>query len=384
MLPHKLECFATQSAPRDLAERPFASDYEEELAQLRQRLSLGGIFFLCLLGMGASGYRILEPETTWLTAIYMTITTLTTVGFGEFVGTSSAVRIWTVAILLVGAGTAAYFFTIATAFVVEGSLGHVVWRRRMNKEIAGYTYHYIICGHDETATYSANELRSIRQPVVLVTENPDRANEIRRADPDLPLVIGDPTSDDVLQAAGIARCAGVIACSENTKDNLLITLTARQLNPHARIITRVADLNAEQKARNAGASAVVCPTFTGGMRLVSEMVRPTVVSFLDIMLRDRDKNLRVEEVPIGAGATAVGTRIGDINFRRISNALLLACKVDDGKWVYNPPLEMELMPGYTLIVMGSPEDVLTLRAALHGPIAEMVSDHEGVVAELIR
>jgi len=368
-----------------LAKKAFFSDYEEELAQLRQRLKLGALFFLCLLGLGASGYRILSPGTSWMTALYMTITTLTTVGFGEFVDPTVAVRAWTIIILLVGAGTAAYFFTVATAFVVEGSLGHVVWRRKMNKEIAGYTYHYIICGHDETAKYACAELRSIRQSVVLIIEDPDNAGPIRRDNPELPLVIGDPTSDDVLQTAGIARCAGVIACSENTKDNLLITLTARQLNPNARIITRVADLNAEQKARNAGASAVVCPTFTGGMRLVSEMVRPTVVSFLDIMLRDRDKNLRVEEVPIGAGATAVGASIGDINFRRISNALLLACKVDDGKWVYNPPLEMELMPGYTLIVMGSPEDVLALRAALNGPIAETIEEeHAPIVAELVR
>lgn len=366
-----------------MAERPFFSDYEDELAQLRQRLSHGAVFFLCLILIGTSGYRILSPGTDWLTAAYMTITTLTTVGFGEFVQPTPIVRGWTVVILLVGAGTVAYFFTVATAFVVEGSLAHVVWRRRMNREIAGYTFHYIICGNDETATYAANELRSIRLPVVLVVETAEKAQDIRREFPDIPVVLGDPTSDDVLQAAGVSRCAGVIASSESTKDNLLITLTARQLNPHARIITRVAALTHEQKARNAGASAVVCPTFTGGMRLVSEMVRPTVVSFLDIMLRDRDKNLRVEEVPIGAGATAAGTRIGDINFRQISNALLLACKVDDGKWVYNPPLEMELMPGYTLIVMGSPEDVTVLRAALNGPIAEP-ADRETLIAELMQ
>jgi voltage-gated potassium channel len=366
-----------------LADRPFFSEYEEELAQLRQRLAYGALFFLALIAIGASGYRILSPEANWMTAIYMTITTLTTVGFGEFIEPTPVVRVWTIVILLVGAGTVAYFFTIATAFVVEGSLGHVVWRRRMNKTIASYSYHYIICGNDETATYAANELLSIRQPVVLIADTPEKAQDIRREFPEMPLVVGDATSDDVLQSAGISRCAGVIACSENTKDNLLITLTARQMNPHARIITRVAALNHEQKARNAGASAVVCPTFTGGMRLVSEMVRPTVVSFLDIMLRDRDKNLRVEEVPIGAGATAVGTRIGDINFRQISNALLLACKVDDGKWVYNPPLEMELMPGYTLIVMGSPEDVTSLRAALNGPVAEVL-DQESLVAEFMQ
>lgn len=367
-----------------MADRPFYSEFEEELLQLRQRLSLAALFFVCLIIIGASGYRILSHHTSWLTAIYMTITTLTTVGFGELIGSSAPIRIWTLIILLIGWGTAAYFFTIATAFVVEGSLGHVVWRRRMNKEIASYSSHYIICGHDETARYAADELRSIRQPIVMIVESPERAQQLRREQPELPLVIGDPSSDDVLQTAGIARCAGVIACADNTKDNLLITLAARQLNPHARIITRVAELNAEQKARNAGASAVVCPTFTGGLRLVSEMVRPTVVSFLDIMLRDRDKNLRVEEVPIGAGATSVGTRIGDIPFRRISNALLLACKVDDGKWVYNPPLEMEIMPGYTLIVMGSPEDVNTLRAALNGPLAEYYAADDNVLQPILQ
>jgi len=365
-----------------LADRPFFSDYEEEHAQLRKRLAVAALVFVALVVLGASGYKIIAPETPWLTAVYMTITTLTTVGFGEFVKPSPVVRVFTLCILLVGWGVIAYFFSIATAFVVEGSLGHVVWRRRMNKEIAGYSYHYIIAGDDETATYAANELRSIHQPAVLIVDDPEKAQAIRQSFPEIPLVLGDPSSDDVLQKAGIARCAGLIACSDNTKDNLLTTLAARQLNPHARIITRVAHLSAEQKARNAGANSVVCPTFTGGMRLVSEMVRPTVVSFLDIMLRDRDKNLRVEEVPIGAGAHAVGTRIGDIDFRQISNALLLACKVDDGKWVYNPPLEMELMPGYTLIVMGSPEDVLALRNSVNGAV--QVVENEAVIAEITR
>lgn len=336
--------------------------------QLRHRLALGAAFFVGLILIGASGYRILEGETSWLTAIYMTVITLTTVGFGEFVDPTPAVRIWTLVILLIGAGTAAYFFTIATAFVVEGSLGHAVWRRRMNKKIAGYTSHYIICGQDETATYAANELSSIRLPVVLVVDRQETAQEIHRDLPDIPMVVGDATTDAVLQAAGVDRCAGLIACSENTKDNLLITLTARQMNAHARIITRVAAVSAERKARNAGATAVVCPPFTGGMRLVSEMVRPTVVSFLDIMLRDRDKNLRVEEVAVTADVAMVGTPIGDVDFRAISNALLLACKLDDGKWVYNPPPEMELLPGCTLIVMGSPEDVMALRRALAAPV----------------
>lgn len=235
----------------------------------------------------------------------------------------------------------------------------------MIKEIASFTDHHIVCGSDETALYAARELRSVKLSCVLLCERSEIADEFRKELPDIPVLTADASDDEALLAAGIERAAGLIACEEATKDNLLITLTARQLNPKVRIICRVAEVSAEQKARNAGANSVVCPNFTGGMRLVSELVRPTVVSFLDIMLRDKDKNLRVEEVKIAGDSVVVGRKFGELDLRVVSNALLMACRMGENRWVYNPPGEIEILPGYVLILMGSPEDVNAVRHALN-------------------
>jgi voltage-gated potassium channel len=343
---------------------------EDEVQVLRKRLVYGIIFIVGLFVFGTVGYKLLDPNVTWLDALYMTVISLTTTGFGEYVQPTPTVRSFTIGLLIVGMLGAAYFVTTATAFVLEGSLGHVVRRRRMLKEIASFTEHQIVCGSDETALYAARELRSIKKSCVVVCAKSEVAEEFRKDLPDVPIMTADPTEDSTLQAAGIDRAAGVIACEEGTKDNLLITLTARQLNARVRIITRVAETHAEQKAKNAGANSVVCPNFTGGMRLVSELVRPTVVSFLDIMLRDKDKNLRVEEVRIAGDSCVVGRKLGEIDFRSISNALVMACKLGETRWIYNPPGDLEVLPGYTFILMGSPEDVNAVRYSLNQPARE--------------
>lgn len=351
--------------------------YEEDVRTLRRRLAVAALGLFALFAIGVIGYKILRPDTSWLDALYMTVISLTTVGYGEFVEPTPAVRIFTMALLIVGMVSAAYFVTTATAFVLEGSLGHVVWRRRMIKEIASYENHHIVCGSDETALYAAKELCAVKLKCVIICEKNELAEEFRKELPGVPVFTADATDDEALQAAGITRAAGVIACEEGTKDNLLITLAARQLNPNLRIITRVAEVTAESKARNAGANSVVCPNLTGGMRLVSELVRPTVVSFLDIMLRDKDKNLRVEEVKIAGDSVVVGRKVGDIDFRSISNALVLACRMGDARWVYNPSDDLEVKPGYIFILMGSPEDVNAVRNALNqaareGPLPRFI------------
>jgi voltage-gated potassium channel len=339
---------------------------DEELSQLRRRLTTAALFLFGLLCTGVLGYKIIVPGTSWLDAFYMTVITLTTVGYGEVINVegSTGGRLFTMILLVVGVGGAAYFVSTATAFVVEGQLGHVFWRHRMKKEIAQLTGHYIVCGSDEAAVYATQELRSVRREVVAICEDPARVEQLRRDLVDVPLLIGDPGSDDVLLEAGIKRAAGLIASTEQTKDNLIITLTARQLNSRLRLITRVADVSAEQKARNAGADAVVCPNYAGGLRLASELVRPTVVSFLDIMLRDRDKNLRVDEVALVQNCVAIGKCIDELALRDVSNALLLACRMKDGRWIYNPPGTLEMAPGMTLIMMGSPDDLAAVRACV--------------------
>jgi voltage-gated potassium channel len=153
-----------------------------------------------------------------------------------------------------------------------------------------------------------------------------------------------------------------VVCIDDDKDSLVVTVTARQLNPQARIVARATDQRGVERIKHAGADAVIAPSHIGGMRMASEMVRPSVVGFLDKMLRDRDRNLRIEEIEVPAGSSFAGHDVGDIDFRTEGNLLLLAVhQPDEGEYVYNPPLNHRVKPGSQLIVMGDPDGVAKMR-----------------------
>ncbi|HEU0053946.1 MAG TPA: potassium channel protein [Longimicrobium sp.] len=347
---------------------------DSDLLTLRRRLGVGAAFLVAVLLVGLVGYRLLAPEASWVDILYMTVITLTTVGYGEVFHLSPAGRVFTIVLLLFGISGAGYFLSTATAFLLEGQLSHVFWRRRMTREISRLSGHQIVCGSDETALYAARELHSTRRDAVLVCDDPGRAEALRREFPAMPVVIGDPTADEVLAAAGIGRASGILVCTGSDKDNLIATLTARHLNPTIRIVARVEDVAGAARVRNVGADAVVSPNFIGGLRMVSELIRPTVVTFLDEMLRDREKNLRIEEVEVDDASPLVGRVLGDLELRAVSSALLLACRQGGAGWIYNPPPTLPVAPGLVLILMGSPEDVAAVRAAVSGRFVEPVTN----------
>lgn len=201
------------------------------------------------------------------------------------------------------------------------------------------------------------ELRAVRHDVVVVSDPEESdVNALRDRLGEIPLIVGDPADDRVLESAGLMRARGVLACAESDKDNLVITLTARQANPALRIIAQATRPGMEAKLRRAGADAVVSSSLIGGLRMASELIRPTVVSFLDQMLRDTDRNLRVGEVAVTAESPVRGLTIGAAEPTRGTNALLMAAK-DLEDWTYNPAPDTVLESGMTLILMGSPDDI---------------------------
>ncbi len=349
-----------------------ASGADQDLRQLRRRLTGAALFLVVVLVVGVVGYRIIDPDTTFVDALYMTVITLTTVGFGEVVSLEGhpGGRLFTAALILVGMGGVLYFVSTATAFVLEGQLSHVFWRRRMARAIERLSDHLIVCGSGATATYTAAELDSVDRPIVVVCEDPDGVEFLQRELPDTPILMGDATNDEILQEAGIDRASGLVACTPSDKDNILIVLTARQLNPGLRIVARVGDIQSEQKARQAGADAVVSPNFIGGLRLASELLRPTVVTFLDQMLRDGEANLRIDEVRVPADSPAVGKRLGELALEDEGGALLVALRKDGGAWLYNPSADTEVGPDAVLVMMGSPADMREVCDRVGG---EMVS-----------
>ena len=344
---------------------PTVTQWERDLSDLRRRL-LGAFGFIVLVTLvGTVGFSVIDPSAGLVRAFFMTAITLTTVGYSEEIPVDTdGARVFTAALILVGMGAVLYFVSTGTAFLLEGQLGHVFRRRRMERDLAKLSGHHIVCGSGPTAMYAAAELSAVNRSVVLVVDTLEDAERADTELPDVPVVKGDPTEDAILVAAGIERARGLVACMPTDNENVVVTLTARQLNRKIRIVARIRDVDHEPKVRKVGADAVVSPPHIGGLRLASELVRPTVVTFLDTMLRDGDLRLRIDEVRIPEGSPVLGKAINQIGLEKLPEILLLAVRQVDGQWLYNPPRSYEVKPGVVLIFLGTPEDSQRLRDRL--------------------
>ena len=329
---------------------------DEQTEGLIRAASLIGLVFL----FGVVGYEILGADHyTVLDAVYMTMITLTTVGYGEVIDLSEnpGGRVFTSILLVVGVGSFVYFFSNLTAFMVEGNLDRILWRRRMRRSINALDNHYIVCGGSRTGQHMIRELLETERPFVLIDQDETTARAlVEEFGTHFPIVIGDATDDEILRQAGIERATGLCAVLSSDKDNLVITMTARMIRPRLRIVARCTDVKIQHKLRRAGADAVVSPNMIGGLRLVSELIRPDAVSFLDTMLRDKEKRLRIEEVRLEAGAPAIGRTIGDLRADDIEGLLIIAVRRDDAEaWTFHPHGELELIEGHAIVFMSGPE-----------------------------
>ena len=346
-------------------ERPKQLDIQ--MADMRRRLRTAGLGALTVLLVGSTGYWFLDTTERAghriIDSIYMTVITLTTVGYQEVIPLDEKPwgRIFTMVLLVFGFAILAYFASTLTAFLVEGNIGHVFRRQRMDKSIEALREHYIVCGDREVAAHVIDELRRTERPVVAVVPSGGDPPPVTTG-ADLLFVEGDPADEEVLREAGIMRAAGVFAAMESDRDNVLVTLTARQTNPILRIVAMLIEPRNESKLRRAGADAVVSPPRIGGLRMASEMVRPTVATFLDAMLRDHTRNLRLEEMSVGAGSPAIGQRVGNLRLNERADLLLLALvEPGGGPTHFKPDDHLVVEQGTVLIVMGGPQALGRLR-----------------------
>lgn len=341
------------------------------VSALTKRLAMGlALLVVVVLGGGGGYYLIGGGRWTFGDCLYMTVISVTTVGYGEVLRDMDRVayaRGFTMVLLLLGTGSIVYFASTVTAFIIEGDLRSVLFASRLKKRMKRMKDHVVVCGAGSTGRHVIEELLATGVPVVAIdvreTELRDIAERFPRAE--FSYLVGDATDDDVMAQTGLDRARGVVAALSSDKDNLYLTVSARQLNPGARIVARCAELSHVEKIRKSGADAVVSPNFIGGMRLVSELLRPAVVRFLDDMLRDRRAAYRIEEVQLGGGVSALGTTLRDARIRERFGMTVLAVRAGDQQsWVYNPDAGERLEPGMTLVVLGSAEQVAELREAV--------------------
>lgn len=237
----------------------------------------------------------------------------------------------------------------------------------MRKVIDALSGHVIVCGAGSTGRHVIDELVATSTPFVAIDTDEERLLDAvkHHAAAVVPYIVGDATSDIVLRDAGLERAKGVVAALRDDKDNLFVVISARSVNATARIVARSGDLRVVALLKKAGANSVVSPNFIGGMRLASELLRPNVVEFLDEMLRDRDLNLRIEEVQIPEGSSFAGKTLRDSHIRDVSDALVLAIRDGPKKaFHYNPGPATVLAGGTTLVLLGRSASVAKLRDAV--------------------
>ena len=331
-----------------------------------RRLLLASLSASALVVIGSIGYDALGHGRWSLEdCVYMTIVTLSTVGFSELNHMSSVpgARASTVGLIVGGVGTIAYVQGTVTALLVEGIIGQAFRRNRMRKIIEAMKDHIVVAGAGSTGRHAIIELLATQTTFVVIDRDHGHLERISEelAGGKLLYVHGDAPEDSVLTAAGVDRARGIVSALTQDKDNLYVTLSARSLNATARIVTKVSDNAVTPKMLRAGATSVVNPTMIGGMRMAGECIRPVVHEFFDQMLRDRGKNLRIEDIAIPPGSPLIGLALKDTPIRRETGALVVAVRQPSGEFLYNPEPDLGIGPGMALVVLGETESIVKLR-----------------------
>jgi voltage-gated potassium channel len=333
-------------------------------------VSAAGVLGTVVLAGATAYYAVGDGRWSWFDCFYMTIITLSTVGFAETLEGMNEIpeaRVVTVALIVLGSGTLLYFISSLTALIVEGDLQGVLRRRRMQREIGTLSQHVIVCGIGTTGRHIATELKAVGIPFVVIDTRGDLLEELdEEFDGDFLYVVGDATDDHVLELAGVERARGVISALNDDKANLFVTISARALNPTARIVAKSIEPSTEAKLRRAGADSVVAPNYIGGVRLFSEMVSPKTVAFLDRIVQfGSGISVGIEAIDIPESSPLVGKRLAETRLRE-AGGLVVAVHRADGDYVYNPGSEQELQAGDSLIVLADSDDVVALRRSVAG------------------
>lgn len=346
--------------------------------KLSKRFLFAASLFFGLIIVSVIGYLILGgPDVTFLRALYMAVITVAGVGYGEIIDTGAypALRIFNMFIVVFGVAITVYVFSVVAAFIVEVELANPFWRRRMQKRIAELRDHLIVCGLGDTGRHAASELLKTMTPFVAIETSEEKVKKLRESHPgtydDMLYILGDATEEDTLDRAGIAHAKGLIIALPQDKDSLVVTVLAHQRYPKLRIIARSASRRFAERMRRAGADATVSPSQIGGLRMASEAIRPHVVGFLDLMLKEQGKTLRVEELEIAQRSPWAGKSFRELDLHGKYNLLPLALKQTiaepgEPKLEVNPHDHTVVPGGAVVIVMGDMKDVYRARQEANG------------------
>ena len=317
------------------------------MKELRKRLILSVVLIVLIVSFGTAGYMGLEGWN-YLDSIYMTIITITTVGFKEIHELSFNGKLFTIILIIGGVGTALYALSTGAKLVLEGELQEIYGRKRLEKKLKELKNHYIICGHGRIGKIIARELKGKNSSLVII----EKRTEILGEKEDILILEGDATKDEILKRAGIEKAKCLISVLPTDAENLFVVLSARVLKPDLFIVARASEEGSEQKLLRAGADRVVSPYHIGGLRIAHTVLKPAVVDFIEFATKSGNIDLQIEEITIQEGSRLSGLTLDECGIGRELGIIILAIKHLSGGMKFNPTFRSAIMAGDTLIAVG--------------------------------
>ena len=318
---------------------------------------------LALWLIGTIGYVLID-NYTWFDAIYMTIITVATVGYGEVQPLSDSGKIFTGFLIITSFGTFAYAVSSITKFVFDGEFNEFYKNRKLNATIDKLTDHIIICGYGRNGRQAAQVLKKHNKRFVVIENDNKLTATLNHKHSDL-VVLGDGTQDEILLKAGIMKAKALITTLPIDADNLFIVLTARNLNKNLTIISRASEDNSDTKLKIAGANNVIMPDKVGGAHMASLVMKPDVMEFIDNITAEGGDNIGLEEISFNNIPDALKHKtLKDLEIRNKSGANIIGYKTADGKYIVNPSADTKIIPDAKLFVLGTPEQIIALKNLL--------------------
>ena len=328
------------------------------MSLLRRFLQIVYALILVVI-IGVIGYMIIEGWS-FLDALYMTIITITTVGYGEAHSLSTAGTVFTIVLIIGGVGVMLYTLTTIVQYIAEGYISNILGRSRMKGKLSKLKGHVILCGYGRVGQEIAHAFE--REGTSFIIVEPDQEACAKATQDGYLYLQGDATSDEVLTEAGIQRARALVAAVRSDADNIYITLSARGMNPHLVIVARATTEESESKLRRAGADRIVFPLRVGGRRMAMSALHPLVVDFIDTTMHTHDRELVLEDLKVGPTSPIAGMTIGEGQRYSIGTAILTV-KKKDGSILTNPPQETILEIGDELVVIGTREQLRSLEGS---------------------
>ena len=317
---------------------------------------------MILVFCGTLGYVLIEGWNP-LDALYMTIITLATVGYGEVHAVSRVGQLYTMVLIITGVGFFLYVAGAVIQFMVEGRVRALMGRRRLDRKIARLKNHYIVCGYGRIGKVICEKLRRENIDLVIIDKRIDLVDTFESLG--MVYICGDAGDEATLEKAGLHRAKALIAALATDTDNVFLVLSARQLAPNLKIIARAGNEASKRKLAAAGANTVEAPYETGAATMAQRIIRPTVTNFLDLALAHHHKDIQMEEIPVSQDSPLKEVMLKDSGIRQKYNLIIIAIKKADDRMLFNPSFEARLYPGDTVLAVGEPANLKKLEAELN-------------------